>query len=233
MHSLREHFRCLGLGPSGSVLFDYFGHFRAPETLSLQRQMERNRRDHVLHLNFIELAFDTLPEDVRNRFRARIDLAIHRARTVYDQAGIGVARIKHGLIEDAFAGLFPDIGSEGEADDLCSAFSVDNDGIDIFMVLTSPGSGGSTRKDGSCADDKDGKSSGSVVPIDQGDPENTATSVSHEVGHYLDLGHSSDPDNVMFPKPQSPPSKRLLTSDQIDTILDHCMITRLPTPVEA
>jgi hypothetical protein len=226
MHSVREHFRVLGYEAGGSTLFDFFGHFRAPAVLSLQRQMERTRRAQVVHLNFIELAYETLPADVRDRFRARIDFAIHRAREIYDQAGLGVARIKHGLIEDAFAGGFPDIGSDGEADDLCGAWSVDNDGIDVFMVQTYANSGGSARQGGSC--DKDGKDSGVVVPVEQGDRENTATAVSHEIGHFLGLGHSDDQDNLMF----SGQNGRQLTSGQIARILCHCLVTQLPEPAE-
>ena len=230
MHSLREHFKSLGYPNGGSLLFDYFGHFRVPRTLSvsLQHQMERCRRSHIIHLNLIEVGFDTLPAATRNRFRDRIDLAILRAREIYDQTDIGVARIKHAIIEDAFAGSYPDIGSDGEASDLCAAFSVSNNGIDVFMVLTYANSGGSSPKGGDCSDEKDTKDLGVVVPIDDGDAENTATAVSHEVGHYLGLGHVDDLSNLM----SKPGNLRQLTGDQIDEIRCHCMVTILPDPAE-
>ena len=221
MRSLREHFRAIGLGNNGgSVLHGFFGLGEAPETLSLKEQMARVRRVNVLHLNVIRLAFDTVIP--RAPLERKVDMAVHRTRQILDQAGIGVARVSHAMIEDAFAGGFPDIGSDGEADDLCDAFSVDNDGIDTFMVLSYEGSRvGSSRSPGDC--DKDGKGSGIVVEVTQGDAELTATAYAHELVHFLGYPHhSSDPNNLMF----SGQNNRQLDITQIAMILDHCMITR-------
>lgn len=221
MHSLREHFRAIGLGDNGgSVLHGFFGLGQAPETLSLKRQMERVRRVNTLHLNIIRLAFDTvIPRDPLER---RVDLMIQRSRQILDQAGIGVARVSNFIIEDAFAGGFPDIGSDGEADDLCDEFSVDNDGIDCFIVLSYAGNRvGSSPSPGSC--DKDGKSSGVVVEVNQGTAELFAKAFSHELVHYLGYPHhSSDPNNLM----SSSQDGLDLDITQIAMILDHCMITR-------
>lgn len=229
MHSLREHFRCAGLGDAGgSVLHGFFGFGQAPATLSVRQQMARVRRPAVMHLNVIRLAFDTIPTNQRATFDRRIDLAVHRTREIYDQAGIGVVRVQHFLIEDAVAGLFPEIDNDGEADDLCGAFSVDNDGIDTFIVLTYAGNRvGSSRSPGPC--DKDGKSSGIVVEVQQGNAELMATAYAHELCHFLGVsGHSDDQDNLMF----SGQNGRKLNTGQIVRILGHCMLTQCPTPQE-
>ena len=221
MYSLRQHFEAIGLGNhGGSVLHGFFGLGEAPETLSLREQMARVRRDNVLHLNIIRLAFDTVVP--RAPLERKVDKAVHRARQIFDQTGIGVARVSHYIIEDAFAGLYPDIGSDGEADDLCDAYSVDNDGIDMFMVLTYAGNRvGSSQSPGSC--DKDGKDSGVVVEVTQGNAELTAKAFSHELVHYLGYDdHSSDPKNLM----SNSQDGLELTSGQIEDIVDHCMLTR-------
>jgi hypothetical protein len=221
MHSLRQHFEAIGLGNhGGSVLHGFFGLGEAPETLSLRQQMERVRRDNVMHLNVIRVAFDTVFP--RAPLERKVDMAVHRSRQIFDQAGIGVARVSHYMIEDAFAGLYPDIGSDGEADDLCDAYSVDNDGIDVFMVLTYAGNRvGSSHSPGSC--DKDGKDSGVVIEVTQGSRNLTAKAFSHELAHYLGYDdHSSDENNLM----SSSENGLELTSGQIDDIDDHCMLTR-------
>jgi len=223
MRSLREHFRAIGLGDhGGSVLHGFFGLGEAPATLSLQEQMARVRRVNILHLNVIRLAFDTVIP--RAPLERRVDMAIHRARQIFDQAGIGIARVSNFIIEDAFAGAFPDIGSDGEADDLCDTYSVENDGIDTFIVLSYVGSRvGSSRSPGSCDKDDKGGSSGIVVEVGQGDAELVATAYSHELVHFLGYPHHSpDQNNLMF----SGQNGRQLDITQIAMILDHCMITR-------
>jgi len=225
MHSLREHFRAIGLGDhGGSVLHGFFGLGKAPATLSLKEQMARCRRVNIIHLNVIRLAFDTvIPREPLER---KIDLAIHLARDTYDQAGIGVCRVQHYIIEDAFAGAYPDIGGDGEADDLCDAYSVDNDGIDTFIVLSyAGGTIGSSRSPGSC--DKDGKGGSSGIVVEMGevehDAELDAIAYSHELCHFLGVPqHNTDTNNLMCPCR----NKRQLSISQIGMILDHCMITR-------
>lgn len=223
MRSLREHFRAIGLGSNGgSVLHGFFGLGEAPATLSLKEQMARVRRVNVLHLNFIRVAFDTVIP--RMPLERKVDMAVHRARQIFDQAGIGVARASHFMIEDAFAGAFPDIGGDGEASDLCDAYSVDNDGVDVFMVLSYAGDRvGSSESPGSCDKDSKGGYSGVVIEVSQENAEVTAKAVSHELVHFLGYPHhSTDEKNLMSG------SREGLELDitQIAMILDHCMITR-------
>jgi hypothetical protein len=226
MHSLREHFRAIGLGDAGgSVLHGFFGLGEVPanETLSLKEQMARCRRVNVLHLNVIRLAYDTVIP--RAPLERRIDLAVHRARQIYDQAGIGICRVLHYMVEDAFAGAYPDIGGDGEADDLCDAYSVYNDGIDTFVVLSYAGGTIGSSRSGSCDKDAKGGTSGIVVELGEttGRDELYATAYSHELCHYLGVAqHNTDTNNLMC----TCDNKRQLSGSQISMILDHCMITR-------
>jgi predicted Zn-dependent protease len=70
--------------------------------------------------------------------------------------------------------------------------------------------------------DKDGKNSGVVVEIGQGDNELTATAYAHELAHFLGVeAHSSDQNNLMF----SGQNGRQLNEGQAVKILTHCFVT--------
>lgn len=222
MPSLGPFLDCLGLTGPRKVKHDFFGiqHVPAGEALSVKQHMQRMRGD-LLHLNVIRCGFDTFAAPDRDRAERRLDLVVHRTRQIYDQIGLGIARVQHFEIPVAQTHGKEDIGGDGEADDLCDAFSVDNNGVDAFFVLTYSGNRvGSSRSPGSC--DKDGKSSGVVVEVQQGDAELTATAFAHELGHYLGFaGHSSDENNLMF----SGQNGRQISDSQASTMLRHCLIT--------
>ena len=222
MESLGPYLDCLGLPGPRRIVNDFFGLGRVPrgETVSLRAHMRRVRGPRLLHVNMIRIGFDTLAAPRRGAAEREIDLVVHRTRQIYDQIQLGIARVQHWVIPPAQAGGFADIGSDGEADDLADRFSVPNDGVDGFMVLTYAGSRiGSARPSG-C--DKDGKDSAVVVEIEQGDDELTATAFAHELGHFLGVsGHSSDPENLMF----SGPNGRRINSSQAATMLTHCFVT--------
>ena len=222
MPFLRDFADCLNVPRFRSVKVEFFGLFQIPpgETISLREHMERVRRPHILHLNMIRVGFDSLPPAEREDAEREIDVAVHRARQTFDQIQLGIARVQHFEILAADAGGKQDIGGDGEADDLCDGFSVDNDAIDGFFVLTYAGNTiGSSRSPGSC--DKDGKSSGVVVEVGQAGHELTATAFAHEIGHYLGYdSHTSDQTNLM-----SHSGARGLTAEQGETMRCHCTVT--------
>ena len=221
MRSMRRYLACVGVN-QGSVLRDFFGLGRAPETLSVQQQMERLRRPHVLHLNFVRIGFDLLAPDERQSAERELDLAAHRCRQIYDQVALGIGRILNFELLAADAEGFADIADSCEAEDLADRFSIDNDGIDVAFVLTYAGStiGSAPKPPGSC--DKSDKGAGVVAAIEE-DRELTATVIAHEVGHYLGLDHRDDETNLM-----STSGQRGLTADQGTCVRGHCSVTECP-----
>ncbi|MGQ0643481.1 MAG: hypothetical protein ACT4P6_22265 [Gemmatimonadaceae bacterium] len=225
MQSLSPFLHCIGLTGQRRVVADFFGLGKVPrgEKLSLRQHMERMRSPAIMHLNIIRVGFHTLAPTERERAERELDLVVHRTRQIYDQIFTTVGRVQHFELAASQVGGFADIGSDGEADDLTDSFSVDNNGIDSFFVLTYVGTRvGSARVSG-C--DKDGKNSGVVVEIGQGDDELTATAYAHELAHFLGVeGHSDDENNLMF----SGQNGRQINSSQAAKIITHCFITECP-----
>jgi hypothetical protein len=225
MQSIGPFLDCLGLTGPRRLLADFFGLGEVPpgETLSVRAHMRRVARPQILHLNIIRIGFHTLAPGPRMNAERELDLVVHRTRQIYDQIGLGIARVQHMEVAASHVGGFGDIGSDGEADDLCDAFSIDNNGVDGFFVLTYVGNRvGSARVSG-C--DKEGKNSGVVCEIGQGDNELTATAYAHELAHFLGVeGHSDDENNLMF----SGQNGRQLNNSQAGKILTHCFVTECP-----
>lgn len=225
MQSIGPFLDCIGLTGPRRLVADFFGLGKVPrgETISLRQHLARVANPALIHLNIVRTGFHTLAPADRERAEREVDLVVHRTRQIYDQIFLGVARVQHFEIAASQVGGFADIGSDGEADDLADSFSVDNDGIDSFFVLTYAGDRvGSARVSG-C--DKDGKDSGVVVEIGQGDNELTATAYAHELAHFLGVKeHSNDDNNLMF----SGQNGRRINSSQAAKMLTHCFTRECP-----
>lgn len=225
MQSISPFLACLGLIGPKRIVADFFGLGKVPrgETLSLRQHLARVANPAIIHLNIIRVGFHTLGPADRESAEREVDLVVHRTRQIYDQIFLGVARVQHFELAASQVGGFADIGGDGEADDLADSFSVDNDAIDSFFVLTYVGNRvGSARVSG-C--DKDGKDSAVIVEIGQGNNELTATAYAHELAHFLGVdGHSSDENNLMF----SGQNGRQINSSQAAKMLTHCFTRECP-----
>jgi hypothetical protein len=126
-----------------SLLFDYFGFARGkvpedPDT-SVTAQVsvldQAARVDgHHFHLNVIRVGFDTLAATDFADGLMKLDYAVYRCRRIFASQGLGIGRVQHYEIATADANGRDDLGTETEADDLSDEWSVDNDGIDAFVV---------------------------------------------------------------------------------------------------
>lgn len=196
-HSFRQHAGCVGASGNFSVMRDVLGMIRSrmppdaagnPTTVSMRAQMDAVKGRHI-HLNVIRVGFDALTATQRQAALDRIDFAVLRTRQIYSQVNLGVGRVRHFFITVAEADGLDDIGSEGEAEDLWDGWSVQNNGLDVFMVRTiSAGFIGLSPVGGNC--NKNGKDSGLVGGQIDRDADGVVRTFAHEIGHFLGLSHT-------------------------------------------
>lgn len=200
MASLKAVMNCLDIDTNRdlSVLRDFFGFSRAQvptdpsadASVSVKTQIQRVQGKHV-HLNVIRVGFDTLSATAREDRIERIDYAIYRTQNIYSSVSLGVGRVEHWLINSADADGLDDIGSEDEADELVERATVDNDGIDCFVVRNISDSdfiGKASAIPGSC--DKGSKTDGVIAGESGLGDETFAKTFAHEMGHHLGLSHN-------------------------------------------
>lgn len=215
MASLRDIAGCIGVTGNFSVVGDFFGYTSIPQDLSLLTQMRLLQGRHI-HMNLIRVGIESF-SDADER---EIDRAVQFTRDTYATVDLGVGRVTRWFITTDNANGHENIGSDGEAEDLTNEFTIDNDALDIFFVLTYASSTiGLSRVDGPC--DKNAKGmDGSVVAIEQS-ASITGPVLAHEAGHYLglDSDHVDDSNNLMF---DTVPNGGQLTSRQGADMRDHC-----------
>jgi hypothetical protein len=206
---VRSILNCLGVDTSGdvSVLGDLFGFMRqrvpadtdtsVRSEVSLLRMVRSVQQEHI-HLNVIRVGFDAMSNAAEQQGIDKIDYAIYRIRTIYDQVDLGVGRVLHWVISAADSNGRDNIGSEDEADELSDEWSVPNSGIDCFLVrnISDPDFVGISPVGGDC--DKDTKRDGLIAgeierdASDDRDFEFVARTFAHEIGHFLGLEHNHD-----------------------------------------
>jgi len=244
VNSFRQHAACVGKTGNFSVVRDVlcFGRGRLPPhpdgagnvtSVSMRSQINAVAGRHV-HLNVIRVGFDAMSAADRASALDRIDWAILRVREIYAPINLGVGRVLHWSISQADADGADDIGSEDEAEDLWDAWSVPNNGLDVFMVRTiSADFIGLSPVDGAC--DKDDKGDGLVGGRIDRDPDGVARTFAHEIGHYLGLSHTHGATcpsgdaarNRLMSQTRCALSNRNsvnLTSGEGSNMRDHCMV---------
>jgi hypothetical protein len=192
MSSLRQRASCLGLPADFSVVHNFFGHVTQPSDLSVRTQVDRLGFQRI-DINVIRVGSDQMTDaDL-----AEIDIAVRDMRNMYATQQLAVGRVSHWEIPTAIANGAEHIGDDDEAVQLCDDWSVPNDALDVFFVLTYAGpTVGRSAVSGPC-DKEDSKSmEGSVVAI-EGSTTLTPLVLAHEVGHYLGLSDVVDPTSLM------------------------------------
>lgn len=200
MTSLRAMLSCIGVTtPNMSVLRDFLGFSRRemptdPDTgaaaeVSLNAAVRGVRGPHF-HANVIRVGYDSIPAAEREDAAEKLDYAVYKARNIYRQRGLGLGRVQHFVIDADDANGFDDIGSESEAGDLWRSWTIDNNGIDVFVVRTISTSDfiGLSPVGGSCT--KRSQSDGLLGGGNNRTYDGLARTFAHEIGHFLGLSHN-------------------------------------------
>jgi hypothetical protein len=217
MISIKQLCNCIKAGDGNkiSLIHDFFGFYdyRPPMEVSVVTQAGLLQGKHV-HVNLITVG------DFSYANYQEVDTALQTTRNLYARVNLGVGRALYYSIPASQANGRDHIGSDGEAEDLTNEWTVPNDALDIFFVLTYATSTiGLSRVDGPC--DKDAKGmDGSVVAIES-DPNTSGFVMAHEAGHYLGLSHVNDGTNLMNP---SVPNGGNITNSQGNNMKDHCFV---------
>lgn len=264
MVSVRALMRAFGVASTGnrSICLHLLGFARQrvptdPDSATVARvsllQHAADRTRPRIHLNVIRVGFDGVPAANRDAAGDMVDYGIYKLRNIYRTVGLAVGRVEHWTVTAAQANGRDDVGSEDEADLLSDEWSVNNDGIDVFVVPTiSAGFIGISPVPGSCDKDLSAPQpgGGAANPQDTGsrndgllggeldrDPDGFARTFAHELGHFLRLehNHGGEPEcpatdagkNNLMAQTRCAISARnsvLLTSTQGDTMRAHCSV---------
>lgn len=246
MKSVRDTAACIGLSATAdlSVLGDLLGFWQrqvpddpAPgvrSSVSLQSHLRGLDGRHI-HINIVTVGFDDLSPGGQATADDKIDYAIYRTRNFYATVNMGVGRVQHWVISADDSNGRDDLGSEDEADDLSDEWSVDNDGIDVFVVRNISDSDfvGISPRPGDC--DKGDKDDGLIGGEINRGFEAFSRTFAHEVGHFLNLPHNHGDDcptataarNNLMAQTRCAVSTRnsvLLTTSQGRTMRGRCQV---------
>jgi hypothetical protein len=203
---LKKICHCIGLSGEISIRKDFFGYWGVAKgvTDSLVTQVKRLTAGRYVNINIIMVGVDKWPTSPQfphvyeGPGMIEIEGALRKMREIFAQVKLGVGRIEYYAIPSSDAPDHEIINDECEATDLTNDWTVSNNGLDVFIVLSIDFAKGISAVDGPC--DKDayfGGMSGSIVELQGkgatiGNGNHTGKVMAHEVGHYLGLNHVYD-----------------------------------------
>jgi len=201
MASLKEIANCIGMPADFALVHDFYGYWTgAPGPLSLKKQLALLQGSHI-HLNLIKVGLGT-------NVNKEIDAALKFMRDTYATVGVGVGRILRFKLPEPEATIHGTIDSDDEATALTNEWTVHNDGLDVFLVVTIKGKAAGQTVTPTTCDKDDGKEpTGNIVAVGETFTISglTGLTLAHEIGHYLGLdtrfdgNHHPDSSNLMFP----------------------------------